>query len=162
MGVLSHNNIRFDGIQNMRYWINHLQSVHINDTYTISEFETFVRFPNGTFRKRNDNFFDDRVMALIWALFILESDLCQQYFEIVDFDMQHKPMSIKDNGMWEKIEEFYELKELNKLATIVPRILNPANDPVYPSLGITNKDLEQADKYEADLHELLSMGYEFF
>jgi len=161
MGVLSHTNIRFDGIQNMRYWVNHLQTVHINDPLTISEFETFVRFPNGTYRKRNDNFFDDRVMALVWALFILESELCQQYFEIIDYDMQHKPMQIKDNGFWEKIEQFYDLKELNKLATIVPRPHSPGNDQSFPSLGITNNDLEQGDKYEADLHELLEQGYEF-
>jgi len=161
MGVLSHTNIRFDGIQNMRYWVNHLQHVHINDPSTISEFETFVRFPNGTYRKKSDNFFDDRIMALVWALFVLESELCQQYFEIVDFDMQHKPMLIKNNGFWEKLDEFYELKELTKFATIVPRIPNPDNDPVYPSLGITNKDLDLADKYEADLDELLAMGYNF-
>ena len=161
MGVLSHTNIRFDGIQNMRYWVNHLQTVHINDPTTISEFETFVRFPNGTYRKRNENFFDDRVMALVWALFILESDLCQQYFEIIDYDMQHKPLQIKDNGFWERIEQFYDLKELSKLATIVPKPHAPGNDAAFPALGITNKDLENGDKYEADLHELIEMGYEF-
>ena len=161
MGVLSHTNIRFDGIQNMRYWVNHLQTVHINDPTTISEFETFVRFPNGTYRKRNENFFDDRVMALVWALFILESELCQQYFEIIDYDMQHKPLQIKDNGFWERIEQFYDLKELSKLATIVPKPHAPGNDAAFPALGITNKDLENGDKYEADLHELIEMGYEF-
>jgi hypothetical protein len=161
MGVLSHTNIRFDGIQNMRYWINHLQTVHINDPQTISEFETFVRFPNGTYRKRNDNFFDDRVMALVWALFILESEICQQYFEIIDYDMQHKPMQIKTNGFWEKIEQFYELKELSKLSTVIPKPNSSANDATFPTLGVTNKDIELGDKYEADLHELLEQGYEF-
>jgi hypothetical protein len=161
LGVLSHTNIKFDGIQNMRYWINHLQTVHINDPLTISEFETFVRFPNGTYRKRSDSFFDDRIMALVWALFILESELCQQYFEIVEYDMQHKPMQIKDNGYWEKIEQFYDLKELSKLSVIIPKPHSPGNDAAFPALGVTNKDLEQADKYEADLHELLESGYEF-
>jgi hypothetical protein len=161
MGVLSHTNIKFDGIQNMRYWINHLQTVHINDPSTISEFETFVRFPNGTYRKRSDNFFDDRIMALVWALFILESELCQQYFEIVEYDMQHKPMQIKDNGYWEKVDQFYDLKELSKLSVIIPKPYSPGNDVAFPALGVTNKDLEQADKYEADLYELLESGYEF-
>jgi hypothetical protein len=145
----------------MRYWINHLQTVHINDPQTISEFETFVRFPNGTYRKRNDNFFDDRVMALVWALFILESEICQQYFEIIDYDMQHKPMQIKTNGFWEKIEQFYELKELSKLSTVIPKPNSSANDATFPTLGVTNKDIELGDKYEADLHELLEQGYEF-
>lgn len=162
MGVFAHTNIKFNGIQNMRYWINHLQTVHINDSSTISEFETFVRFPNGTYRKRNDNFFDDRIMSLVWALFILESEICQQYFDIVDFDLQHKPLQIKASGYWETIEEFYELKELTKFATIVPKIINLDEELAVPSLGITNKEIEIVDKYDADLEELLMMGYEFF
>jgi hypothetical protein len=161
MGVLSHTNIRFDGIQNMRYWINHLQTVHVNDPHTISEFETFVRFPNGTFRKRNDNFFDDRVMALVWALFILEDEICQQYFQIVEHDMQHKPMHIKDNGYWEKVDQFYELKELSKLARVIPKPYSSENEPVFKSLDVTQKDIDIGDKYEEDLEYLLAQGYEF-
>lgn len=161
MGVLSHTNIRFDGIQNMRYWINHLQVVRINDPNTISEFETFVRFPNGTYRKKNENFFDDRVMSLVWSLFILESDLCQQYFEIVDYDLQHKPQHIKDNGVWEKYEENYELKELTKYASVVPKPHNYDDELAFKSLEVTNKDLNQMDKYEEDLESLLEQGYQF-
>jgi len=160
LGVLSHTNIRFDGVQNMRYWINHLQTVHVNDPQTISEFETFIKFPNGTYRKRNNNFYDDRVMSLVWALFILEPEICQQYFEIVDYDMQHKPLKIKSNGYWENIPEFYELRQLDQLATIVPK-QTIDSDLAFPSLGITTTELEIADKYEADLDELIEMGYEF-
>lgn len=162
IGVRAHTNIKSDGIQNMRYWVNHLQTVHINDPTTISEFETFVRFPNGTFRKKSENFFDDRIMSLVWALFMLESEVCQQYFEIVDFDMQHKPLCIKDNGMWEKIDEFYELKELTRFASIVPKIVNPDEELVFPNLNVTNKELQIIDKYEADLEELFTMGYTFY
>jgi hypothetical protein len=161
MGVLSHTNIKFDGVQNMRYWINHIQTVHINDPHTISEFETFVRFPNGVYKKRNDHFFDDRIMALVWALFILEPDICQQYFEIVDYDMQHKPLKIKDNGYWEKIEQFYELKELSKLATIIPKPLNTNEDIAFKLLDVSQKELDFADKYDEDLESLLAQGYEF-
>jgi hypothetical protein len=161
LGVLSHTNIRFDGIQNMRYWINHLQSVHINDPHTISEFETFVRFPNGVYRKRNDKFFDDRVMALVWALFILEAELGQQYFEIVDYDMQHKPQQIKNNGFWELEEQFFELKQLDKNATLIPKPYIADNEPVFPSLNINQKDLDLNAKYQYDVEELLEMGYEF-
>jgi len=153
MGVLSHTNIRFDGIQNMRYWVNHLQTVHINDPHTITEFETFVRFPNGTYRKKGDHFYDDRVMALVWALFVLESEVCQQYFEIGEYDMQHKPQQIKDNGFWEKFDEFYELKQLDKHATIVPT-------PLF-SDNVTHQDLEQSNKYGDDVESLIEQGYEF-
>ena len=161
MGVLSHTNIRFDGIQNMRYWVNHLQTVHINDPQTISEFETFVRFPNGTYRKRNDNFFDDRILSLVWALFILESEICQQYFEIVDYDMQHKPLQIKNNGYWETVNEYFELKELDKNATIVPMTYDPTNEKVNKTFDLSIKDLNLVDKYDEDLESLFEQGYEF-
>jgi hypothetical protein len=161
MGVLSHTNIRFDGIQNMRYWINHLQTVSINDPSTISEFETFIRFPNGAFRKKSENFFDDRVMALVWALFILEPELCQQYFEIVEYDDRHKPLQIKDNGYWEKTPEYYEIKDLNTLSKISLTINEPHEEIVSKHLQIKNKDISDSDKYEMDIDELMSMGYEF-
>lgn len=161
MGVLSHTNIRFDGIQNMRYWVNHLQTVHINDPQTISEFETFVKQPNGSYRKRNDNFFDDRIMALVWALFILEPEICQQYFEIIDYDLQHKPLKITSNGYWENLPEFYDLKDLGKIASIIPKPYRPEEEVVNATLGVTQKDLDQADKYDLDLEQLMEMGYEF-
>jgi hypothetical protein len=161
MGVLSHTNIRFDGIQNMRYWINHLQTVHVNDPHTITEFETFVRFPNGVFRKRNENFFDDRVMALVWALFILEPELCQQYFDIVDYDMQHKPLQIKNNGFWELEEQFFELKQLDKQATLVPKPHNFDDELVFKSFEVSQKELDEVNKYQYDVEDLLEMGYQF-
>lgn len=161
MGVLSHTNIRFDGIQNMRYWVNHLEAVSVYDIGTANEFETFVRFPNGTFRKKSENFFDDRIMALVWALFILEPEICQQYFEISELDLQNKPKQIKANGYWEIDEKFFELKELNEYATIVPKVIRPEDEVVVKSLDIKQKEISDADKYEEDLDELLSMGYTF-
>lgn len=163
MGVLSHTNIRFDGIQNMRYWVNHLESVSVYDITTANEFETFVRFPNGTFRKKSDNFFDDRIMALVWALFILEPEICQQYFEVVELDLQNKPMKIKNNGYWEINEKYFELKELNEFASIVPTVVRYEDEAIVKSLGVTvtNKEVDITHKYEADLEELIEMGYQF-
>jgi len=163
LGVLSHTNIRFDGIQNMRYWINHLQCVHINDPQTISEFETFVRQPNGIYRKRNDNFFDDRIMSLVWALFILEPELCSQYFSIAEYDMQHKPLIIKSNGYWENISDFYALRDLEKISTIIPKPFETDTDPIYPNLGgITTEEAQQLDKYDLDIEALYELGFEIF
>lgn len=160
VGVFSHTNIKFDGIQNMRYWVNHLQTVMVHDPTTISEFETFVRFPNGTFKKKSDTYYDDRIMSLVWALFILETNICQQYFDVVDLDMQDRPMKIRDNGVWEKIPEFYDLKDLSNNACIVPKP-HEEDEVVYKSLGITNKMLDEADKYETDVDDLIAMGYTF-
>ena len=163
LGVLSHTNVRFDGVQNMRYWINHLQTVCINDSSTISEFETFVRFPNGVYKKRNENYFDDRIMALVWALFILQTEICQQYFDIVDFDTQQKPLHIKNNNYWEIMDEYFQVKDLNKdsIVLINDQITN-ADDFAFKTLGVTQKDLDLSDKYDMDLDELIGSGYTFF
>jgi hypothetical protein len=75
--------------------------------------------------------------------------------------MQHKPMHIKDNGYWEKSEQFYELKELSKLARVIPKPYSPENEPVFKSLDVTQKDIDIGDKYEEDLEYLLAQGYEF-
>jgi hypothetical protein len=157
MGVLSHNNIRFDGVQNMRYWINHLGSVRVNDPKTISEFETFIRHPNGIYRKRNEAFFDDRVMSLVWALFILEPEICQQYYEIVDFDNQHKPLKIVSSDYWEKDISAFELKDLTKENTVVSKPKNLTEGDSLPSLT----EIFEMDKYELDVENLQSMGFQF-
>ena len=47
----------------------------------------------------NDLFYDDRIMSLVWALFILEPEICQQYFNVDEFDEQNKPLKISDNGL---------------------------------------------------------------
>jgi hypothetical protein len=120
-----------------------------------------VRFPNGTFRKKSDIFFDDRVMALVWSLFVLETELCQQYFEIVDLDMQGKPLKIKHNGFWERIESFYELKQLDEFATIVPKIYKPEEEIVNKTLDVKYKEIDINNKYEEDLFDLLAQGYTF-
>ena len=149
----------------MRYWINHLQVVHVNDPSTISEFETFVRLPNGVFRKRNDKFFDDRIMALVWSLFILESEICQQYFEIVDYDTQHKPLIIKDNGMWEKQAESYELKDLHKTPKVVAKPLNYTENSTNSQISNAESSLASLkidEFYEEDVDSLMSQGYTFF
>jgi len=158
IGVLSHTNIKFDGIQNMRYWVNHLQTVHINDPSTISEFETFVRQPNGIYKKRSDNFFDDRIMALVWSLFILEPEICQQYFIIDEFDTQRKPLKISSNGFWEKHNQHFELRDLSEFSKFVP---NPTPTNEDPSVLRFNQDdlTFSLDKYDLGMEELLGMGF---
>ena len=161
LGVLSHTNIRSDGIGNMRYWVNHLQCVQINDPQTISEFETFVKHPNGVYKKRTDKFFDDRIMSLVWALFILKTEIVEQYFQIVDFDLQNHPLKIVPNGYWENFSENYDLKDLSKNPSVVPK---PAAEDslAYPALGISQKELDTLDKYDLDEESLLEMGYTYY
>lgn len=95
-GIESSTNVKYHGISNMRYWMNVLRSVHLPDLATIQELETFVKSPNGTWKKQNtSNTYDDRVMALVWALFVLHLPIAETIFEIVQHDEQGKPLKIK-------------------------------------------------------------------
>lgn len=96
IGVQAHTNTKYNGVQNMRYWINELNVVKIRDIKTLQELKTFIRHPNGTWGKRTgQDIWDDRVMSLIWALIILENSLCEKYFEIVELDDNKKPLKIR-------------------------------------------------------------------
>ncbi len=115
MGVFSHNNIKFAGTANMRYWLNTLQHVKINDITTIKELETFIKFPTGIYRRKSDSFFDDRVMSLIWSLFCLMPDIVPQYFDVAKWDTQGKPCIIESReDMHESDPQFYNIKDLEE------------------------------------------------
>jgi len=156
LGILSHTNLRFSGISNMRYWTNTLQAVKVNDIDTIKELETFIKYPNGTYRKKNDNFYDDRVMALVWALFILETDICQQYFSIEEVDGQGKPAKISDIGYWDKNEMFYGVKELNNTEIVMPSLSPTISNSNYSSFLGEVDNIADADK---DVWDFMSEGW---
>lgn len=94
-GILSHTNTKFNGVMNMRYWLNTMKCINIYDQSTIQELRTFVRYPNGTWKKKQgDNIFDDRVMSLIWCLFLLENDIAGRYYDIIETDDNGKPLRL--------------------------------------------------------------------
>lgn len=91
-GIFSHTNSKFNAVSNMRYWMNTLRCVKIWDMHTIKEFETYVRQPNGVWKKRaGENVWDDRVESFMWSLFILDMVIAQKYYEIAQIDAQGKP-----------------------------------------------------------------------
>jgi hypothetical protein len=154
LGVYSHNNLRFAAISNMRYWMNFLQTVHINDIDTIKELETFIRYPNGTYRKQSDKFYDDRVMSLVWALFMLEPELCGQHFQIDEYDDQNRPLKISSNGYFDVNPEDYIIRDLTT-KVIIPN-LTDINTNKYTPL-ITDNDAYFSDEYDID--SLMSQGW---
>lgn len=92
IGIFSHTNSKYTGVSNMRYWMNTLKALKLWDIETIKEFETYVRHPNGTWKKRaGEDIWDDRVESLMWALFMLETQIAQKYYEIAQLDTQGKP-----------------------------------------------------------------------
>jgi hypothetical protein len=96
VGILSHTNTKYRGVTNMRYWLNELKAVKLRDINTLKEIKNFIRFPNNTWSARpgNDSF-DDRVMSLIWALIILENEICVKYFDVAKLDDCDRPLILK-------------------------------------------------------------------
>jgi len=96
LGIYSHTNSKYKGVMNMRYWLNSLRVVEIYDIALVQELETFVKYPNGTWKKKaGDYIYDDRVHSLIWALFALEPVVAQKYYEVVSLDEQGMPLKIE-------------------------------------------------------------------
>jgi hypothetical protein len=112
-GVLSHTNTKFNGVMNMRYWLNTNRVVNLYDIGTVQELKTFVRYPNGSWKKKaGENVFDDRVMGLVWALFLLEGDVVERYYDIVETDDHGKPLklaayTVQQNTQY-KLDPFFQ------------------------------------------------------
>lgn len=95
LGVLAHTNTKYKGVMNMRYWINELKSVVLYDEGTLYELKNFIRYPNGTWKARDgEDLHDDKVMAMIWSLMILETAITERHFDIEKVDDNGKPLQI--------------------------------------------------------------------
>jgi len=94
LGVFAHTNSKFNSMSNFRYWMNVLRCVKVHDKQTLNEFKTYVRHANGIWKKQTDNYLDDRVEALIWAIFALDSKVVEQYYEVMERDGNGKPLKI--------------------------------------------------------------------
>lgn len=95
LGIHNHTNTRYRGITNFRYWANSLKSLCLYDIDTLMELATFVKNENFTFSKRKESDLDDRVFALIWAIFILDPSVAERYFVVLDTDDQGRPLKLQ-------------------------------------------------------------------
>jgi hypothetical protein len=96
-GVYSNMAVKHKGVLNMRYWVNTLRSFDLYDLGTLHELKGFIRYPNGTWKaKPGKNSWDDKVDALLWALFILEEHVTERYFDVLEYDDQGKPLKIRN------------------------------------------------------------------
>ena len=94
LGMVSHTNTKWVAVSNQRYWINIAQSVRFNDVGTIHELKNFIRLPGQGWAARPGEH-DDRVMALSWALMILEDEIVERYLQVLERDINRKPLVIK-------------------------------------------------------------------
>jgi len=94
MGMIAHTNTKYKGVMNMRYFLNEIRAVTIVDIETLKELKDFVRYPNGSWKAKG-GYHDDRVMSLMYSLFILEKEITERYFDILELDDHGKPCSIE-------------------------------------------------------------------
>jgi hypothetical protein len=94
-GIHNHTNTRYRGVTNFRYWTNGLRALSLFDIETLLELTNFVQHENFTYSKRRETDMDDRVFALIWALFILDPSIATKYYNIIETDDQGRPLKIK-------------------------------------------------------------------
>ncbi len=97
LGIYSHSNAKYKGVTNMRYWFDQLQACKVYDIASIHEFETFIRHPNGTWSHQpGEHNYDDRVMAIVWALFLLEKEIAEKYLTVIEYDSTGRPARVED------------------------------------------------------------------
>lgn len=125
-GIQSSTNVKYDGVANMRYYMNVLKVVKIPDMATLNELDTFVKKPNGTYGKQNiSGVYDDRVMALCWALFLLHPPIAESCMSVTSYDTTGKPLT------WEKSYEV-DINDFKPIGGIlIPDIKKPTIKPIY-------------------------------
>jgi hypothetical protein len=154
-GVIAHTNTKYRGVMNMRYWLNELKSIHIRDIDTLRELKTFVRQANGTWcHKSGNGIWDDRVMSLMWGLMILEPQITEKYFEVLELDDYQKPKTIL------AFPDYYgEKKFVNPVRDNINEKITEGYDNYDPVL-IQNKVISDND-FNDDIADLNSRGWKF-
>lgn len=111
LGIYSSTGTKYKAVSNMRYWVNTLDVLEVNDIGLVQELETFIRRPNGVWKKKDGRGVrDDRVDALFWALNVLDTGVCEEYFEILQYDDRGKAKKIKNIHI--EAPEYYKLDNI--------------------------------------------------
>lgn len=151
-GVTAHTNTKYKGVMNMRYWINEVRAIQVNDINTVNEMKTFVRYPNGTWAaKKEIRCFDDRVMSLIWSLIVLEDSVTERYYEVTKYDDNQKPLMLKSLDYGTK--SFVDPLSIYGNEKVVGAHNSPS--PMVFDVGVESP-------HDNDIVELESMGWEIY
>lgn len=147
-GIQSHTNTKYKCMTNMRYWMNETLRVKIKSIDLLNELKTFTRNKNGTWSARSGEM-DDRVMAMAWTLIILDREVCEKYFEVLEYDKNQKPFKIKRlsySAPGEFVDDFgiltnrkinqtsVEVDEFNEMPTFFVNLGNESDNPEMDDL----------------------------
>jgi hypothetical protein len=155
-GMISSRNTKYYACANARYYYSDKGAVVFRNDASLEEiFKDFVKLPNDTWGAISGKH-DDRTMATIWALMILDKDLCERWFTIEEFDTCGKPSKISplDFGIqyFERATSIYTNEQVSRIeqSRIAPM--------VFGSMGEMDCEISQL---KADGWQLLggSMPY---
>ena len=153
LGVYAHTNTKYKGITNMRYWVNDIKCVDIRSKPAVVEMKNFVRYPNGSWAAQPGFDYDDRVMAMTWALLILENSVIQKYYNVVEIDDNQRPAKIE-------LGPYIEQKFSNFLQEYKMQNIDDDWKPppvIFEDINIFNQD--EGPNYNTDMDELEAQGY---
>ena len=153
LGVYAHTNTKYKGITNMRYWVNGIKCVDIKSKTSVVELKNFVRYPNGSWAAQPGFDFDDRVMAMVWALLILENSVIQKYYNVIEIDDNQRPAKIE-------LGPYIDQKFSNFLQDYIMQNIDDSWNPPsvhFTDINIFNED--GAPNYNTDMDELEAQGY---
>lgn len=140
-GMISSRNTKYYACANARYYYSDKGAVVFRNDASLEEiFKDFVKLPNDTWGAISGKH-DDRTMATIWALMILDKDLCERWFTIEEFDTCGKPAKISplDFGIqyFEKATSIYSNEQVSRIeqSRIAPM--------VFGSMGEMDSEISQ-------------------
>ena len=153
LGVYAHTNTKYKGVTNMRYWINDLKCVDIRSKPAVVEMKNFVRYPNGSWAAQPGFDHDDRVMAMVWALLILENSVIQKYYNVIEIDDNQRPAKIE-------LGPYIDQKFSNFLQDYKMQNIDDTWKPppvIFEDINIFSQD--DGPNYNTDMDELEAQGY---
>lgn len=112
-GINTKNNTKIEALNNFKYYFEYLNNFIFNDLETIIEFQTFKRLANDSYRATGGHT-DDLVMAMLWALYILEKDLAEHYLTVTSYDESGKVQGILHNSNKGGLESFIIEKQFEQ------------------------------------------------
>lgn len=124
-GMVSSRNTKYHAVANARYFYSDKRAVIFQNELSLEEiFKDFIKV-NDTWQAASGKH-DDRTMATIWALMILDNNLCERWFTIDEVDDCGKPVKISalDYGIkyFENPTSLYTNEQVDRIEN---SMLNP-------------------------------------
>ena len=147
LGIVAHTNTKYKGVMNMRYWLNELEAVKINDIHLVKELKNFTKHANGTWSAKKGHH-DDRVTSLMWNLIILIDEIVPKYFDVVKYDLNNRPLELQQFD--------YGIKYFIDPTSMYTNEKDPSNSQTLPII------IGNAEQVNNDMGNLINQGYKLW